>query len=106
MELPHMTPVPVAADAKCLCPKCLDEVQMLADPAVIKDQYNQIDAAIRAAARTDPPADAKPGEWLPGQLDREKYSGGYFIWTGPTLWIPKILLTARFLLFQDLGRSQ
>ncbi|MDE2343701.1 MAG: hypothetical protein KGL63_09990 [Betaproteobacteria bacterium] len=36
-----MTPLPDAPDAQCLCPRCLDEVQMLTDREAIRMQVRE-----------------------------------------------------------------
>lgn len=100
-----MTAVPEGPDAQCLCPRCLDEVQMLAAPATIKAQLDQLDAALKAAAQSEPPPDAKPGEWLCGYVDYIEYPGGYRDAAGPKMWTPKRLSLARVLLMRDLGKS-
>jgi hypothetical protein len=64
----------------------------------LKVQRDQLDAAVRAAARPELPPDAKPGEWLHGYVDYIEYPGGWRAAVGPKLWIPKYLCLARVLL--------
>ena len=107
-EFPPISPLPKADDAGCVCPQCLQQLQYQAQPSVVQHQLDQIDAAIKAAAKPEPPPDAKPGEWLSCQFDKIEYPGGYFTWTGTTFWVPKHLFTARALLvtLDQCGRPQ
>jgi hypothetical protein len=105
MELPHLTPLPDAVDAECLCPRCLDEVRMLTNPETVRVQIRQLYAALKEAARPEPPPDAKPGEWLLGYVDYTEHPGDYWSATGPQMWTPRRLSLARVLLMRDLGKS-
>lgn len=102
---PNVAPVPAEADAQCLCPGCLCEGRMLTDPATIRAEHDQLDAAVKAAARPALPPDAAPGERLNGCVDHIAYPGGYRAAVGPTRGTSRYLSTARSLLLRDLGRS-
>lgn len=105
MEMPPLSPMPATDDAWCLCQRCLTEIQMLASPATIQTELGQLEAAFKAAARPEPPADAKPGEWLCGHVDYIEHPGGYRQAVGPQMWTPRYLSLARVLLMRDPGRS-
>lgn len=104
MEMPLISPMPATDDAWCLCPRCLSEIQMLASPATIQAELEQLEAAFKAAARSEPPADTKPGE-LCGHVDYIEHPDGYRQAVGPEMWTPRYFSLARMLLMRDLGKS-
>ena len=58
----------------------------------VPSEIARLQAALRAAACSAPPGDAKDGEWLRTQLDRTEYLDGFGHPSGPVVWVPRALV--------------